>query len=150
MGIEENKNTIRRLFEEVFKNNNLELIPELVSPNLVVHVTPEYKGHEGLRQHQLEARRYFSNMHITLNHMFAEGDMVGWSVTLEGTHTGELAGIAPTGKNFSSTAIMISRMENGKEAERWQGLKQGEPSIFQQLGIIPPLEDAIQAYRDSH
>ncbi|UCC17928.1 MAG: ester cyclase [Dehalococcoidales bacterium] len=133
MGIEENKKSLRRLFEEVYNNNNLDLIPELVSPGFVSHVIPEYRGHEGLRQHIIDARQAFSDMHLTIVHIFAEGDMVGWSVTLEGTHTGELTGQTPTNKKFSSTAIGISRMENSKEAERWQGQKQGEPSIYQQL-----------------
>ena len=133
MGIDKNKETLRRLIEEVYNNDNLDLIPELVSPDFISHVIPEYGGHEGIRQHIKDFRPSFPDMHITINQIFAEGDMVGWCVTLEGTHTGEFAGIAPTGKNILSTAIIVSRMENGKEAERWQGQKQGEPSIYQQL-----------------
>lgn len=133
MGIEENKATIQRLFDEVFNKGDYSLIPELVSPNLVVHVIPEYRGHDGLRQHILETGKSFSEVQIKINHLFAEGDMVAWSATLTGTHSGEFVGIAPTGKKISATAIAISRMEDGKEAERWQGQVMGELTIYQQL-----------------
>ena len=133
MGIEENKRAIQRLVDDVFNGGDLSLIPELVSPNLVVHVIPEYRGHDGLRQHILETSKSFSDVQIVINHMFAEGEMVAWSATLTGIHSGELAGIAPTGKKISATAISLSRMEDGKEAERWQGQVMGEPSVYQQI-----------------
>jgi len=131
--IEKNKASLHRLIEEVYNNNDLNMIPELVSPDFVSHVVPEYGGHEGLRKHIIDFRKSFPDTHITINQMLAEGDMVGWSVTLTGTQTEEFVGIAPSSKKISSTAIIISRMEDGKEAERWQGQKQGEPSILQQL-----------------
>ena len=113
MSVEENKAVFNRLIEEVFNNGKLSVIPELIDPDFVVHVTPEYGGQEGLRQHVIQTRQMFPDVHITIDQMVAEGDMVGWYATLVGTHL-------PTGKRVSMPSIGISRIANGREIERWQ------------------------------
>ena len=135
MGIEENKLAARRLMEEVYNGDNLSLIPELVSPDFVAHVTPEYRGHEGLKQHIVESRKAFPDMHFTIDNILAEGDMVAWRVTMKATHKGNLGEIAPTGNTISYTAIAISRYSDGKEVERWQEMNPLD--LYQQLGISP-------------
>ena len=41
-----------------------------------------------------------------------------WSLTAK--QTGEIAGISPTGKQFSITGIMIFRIEDGVILEDWE------------------------------
>jgi predicted ester cyclase len=44
------------------------------------------------------------------------GGLVG---DMEGTHEGELWGLAPTGRRLRWDAIMIYRMQDGKVVEQW-------------------------------
>ena len=125
MGIEENKRAIQRLVDDVFNGGDLSLIPELVSPNLIIHVVPEFGGHDGLKQHIIDAKQFFPDVKVTIDHVLAEGDLVAYTATFEGTHQ--------SGKEIKNTAICISRLEDGKEVERWQGATSGAPSIRQQL-----------------
>jgi len=135
MGIEENKAAIQRLVDDVFNGGDLSLIPELVSPNLVVHVIPEYRGHDGLRQHMLETGESFTDVRIVINHIFAEGDMVASRWTASGTHKGELFGIPPTGKKATWKGISIYRFADGKIVEAWWSKDMF--GLMQQLGVIP-------------
>jgi len=49
----------------------------------------------------------------------AEGNRVTARVTMRSTHSGELQGIAPTGKRVEVRAIDMFRIENGKIVEHW-------------------------------
>ena len=52
----------------------------------------------------------------------------------QGTHQGELMGIAPTRKRVTFSVIHIDRLENGKIVEH---LGQGDVrSLMQQLGVM--------------
>ncbi len=69
--------------------------------------------------------------------MIAEGDKVVARQTFRGTHREEFLGIAPSGKQFSSTGIDIVRMVDGKIVEHWSSFDM--LGMMQQLGAIPAL-----------
>ena len=54
-----------------------------------------------------------------------------------GTHTGEMAGIPPTGKSLEFTASDIFQMADGKVTESWHNVD--DLGLLQQIGIIPAL-----------
>ena len=56
-------------------------------------------------------------------------------VISRGTHKGELQGIAPTGKEVTTTIILITRLAGGKFAEDWES--RDDLGMLQQLGVIP-------------
>ena len=64
-----------------------------------------------------------------------EGDKVWTRVNHVGTHTGELQGIAPTGKVVSIGAMSVQRLAGGKIVEMWDFTD--EMGMMQQLGVIP-------------
>jgi predicted ester cyclase len=55
---------------------------------------------------------------------------------LEGTDTGGVMGMPPSGKKLRFSGTTIVRMENGKIVERWANVD--ELGLLQQLGIAPP------------
>jgi predicted ester cyclase len=55
-------------------------------------------------------------------------------VLCRGTHTGELAGIPPTGKALDFTASDF-RMAGGKVVESWHNVD--DFGLLQQIGVIP-------------
>jgi steroid delta-isomerase-like uncharacterized protein len=137
MAAEENKAVARRLIEEVFNRGNLDLVDELIAPEFIHHDPNAQhfgRGPEGFK-HLL--RRYLDaipDLQITLEAQIAEGDMVVDRWTGSGTHTGELMGMAPTGKQIETTGISIHRISGGKIAETWNSYD--AVSMLEELGVL--------------
>ncbi len=137
MSTEENKAIDRRIVEEVWNRKNLALVDELVDANFVLHGVggPDLKGPEGFKQFVNINATAFPDFHVTIEDMIAEGDKVVSRVTARGTHQGDFMGIAPTGKQFEVTAIIISRYAGGKMVEGW--LVNDVLGMMQQIGVVP-------------
>ena len=67
----------------------------------------------------------FPDCHFEIVEMIAEGDLVATPYTFKGTHTGDLMGIAPTGKQVTNQGIAIARFEGGGS---WRSESSGTPS----------------------
>ena len=100
MSVEENKANARRFYEEVFNQGNLAAIDELSAPNIVDHTAmpDQSPGTEGLKQMIGMYLSAFPNLHLTVDAMIGEGDMVSVLSTVTGTHTADMMGIPPTGQ----------------------------------------------------
>jgi len=70
-------------------------------------------GLEGVKQLFASLHAAFSDFHIDVEDMIAEGDKVVARVRGSGTHQGEFMGIAPTGNRVEFSAIDISRIAEG-------------------------------------
>jgi steroid delta-isomerase-like uncharacterized protein len=136
MSTEANKTNVRRLNDEVFNKGNLALVDELMAPNYVFHTTPEIKGPEGAKQYIAGFRTAFPDLHITIEGMVAEGDMVAIQYTMRGTFKGEFMGMAPTGKKMEIPNASFARFRDGKQVEVWPYLD--SLVWYQQLGIPIP------------
>ena len=97
---EENKAQARRSYEEVFNKHNVDAIDEFCAPGFVDHTAPPdvSPGIDGLKQLLGMYFNAFPDLHLTLDEMVAEGDVVVVRSTGRATHTGDLMGIPPTGK----------------------------------------------------
>jgi serine phosphatase RsbU (regulator of sigma subunit) len=120
---EKNKALVRR-FYEAQTNADLHAMRELLAPDFVDHrLLPgeEDPGPEGYIRTTAAVHAAFSNVrYIVVEQMAAEGDRVVSRLSLIGTHDrGEIAGFAPTGKEYEATAIVIHRIEGDKIAEEW-------------------------------
>ena len=85
-------------------------------------------------------RAAFPDMRLTIEDIIAEGETVIARWSCRGQHTGELNGIAPTGKQFAISGVTIARFANGKMLEgyvNWDAL-----GLMQQLGVVPELGKA--------
>ena len=138
MSAEENKANQRRVFEEVLNKGNIEIIPELFTPDYFMRspLGMEVKGPEGFKQLTTMFHTALPDFHCTIDDMFAEGDKVATRFTITGTFRGEMMGITPTGKKATIAAIVITRWEGDKEVEAWESLD--TLGFYQQLGIKPP------------
>lgn len=83
-----------------------------------------------------------------IDEVIAEGDRVGILFRINGTHTGNLYGIPPTGKKVNVLEMAILRIANGRVAEGW--FMADEAGLLKQLGaqlpkrkdgklIVPPI-----------
>jgi predicted ester cyclase len=80
-------------------------------------------------------RKAFPDGAETIEEQIGEGDRVATRTTYRGTHTGELMGIPPTGKEVVLTGMIINRLMNGKIRERRVLFDQF--GLLQQLGVVP-------------
>ena len=137
MSAEDNKTLIRRLVDEVYNEGNLDVVDELVAPDVFNHAAvPEHQhGIAGFR-HLIEwVREFSSDVHYDIDDIIAEGDKVAVRMTQSGTHTGTIRGIPPTGKRFSAEYVHWFRLADGKVAELWA--LTDHLSRLQQLGLMP-------------
>jgi predicted ester cyclase len=133
----DNKNIIRRYFEEAWNLGHLEILDELIAPNYVNHdpfVPGLPPGPEGLKPIFGGFRTAFSDLHYTIEELVAEGDLVVTRWTMRGTHSGELMGIPPTGRQVLVGGMQIERIVNGQIVEHWR--KSDDLGLMQQLGVI--------------
>ena len=131
------KEIVKRVFEEPW-TGNFESIDEFVAPEYIAYdpAEPEpIKGPAGAKANVQKYLAGFSNARITVDEQIAEGDTVATRWTGRGTHDGEIAGIAPTGKDVTVKGLTITKLENGKIVEEhvvWDTF-----GMLVQLGAVP-------------
>jgi len=64
-------------------------------------------------------RSALPDLQVTTEDVLEEEDRVALRWKAEGTHHGDLMGLAPTGKRVTLTGIEILRVSGGKIVERW-------------------------------
>lgn len=134
-----NAAVIRQFVDEVINHGDDSAMQELVHPDYVYRAPDqELCGWDGLDALFAGYRSGLPDLNVSINDLVASGDKVVISITLNGTHTGDLMGIPATGKSLSVHGMVLSRLEDGKIIEEWEILDM--LGMFQQLGVvsIPP------------
>jgi len=72
-----------------------------------------------LKQHIQQAEAAFPAYEVTPHQMVAEDDMVAVRCAFRGVHQGDFAGIAPTGREVSSSFMIFYRVSDGSIVEHW-------------------------------
>jgi len=115
---------------------------EVFAPDFMSHVTPrvspEAVGTDIRPQEQKfweSARASFSDMKFSVDLLIESDDLVVSNWTVRGTHTGEIAGIGPTGKDVTVSGLTISRFAGGKIVEQWTTWD--TLGMLVQLGVVP-------------
>jgi predicted ester cyclase len=140
MSVEENKELVRRWFGEIDKADPA-IVAQYIADDYVDHNPPPYpglpEGREGARRAFEIALTVFSDYQHEIHHLVAEGDLVVTHLTGYGRHTGEVLGIAATGKEVQMSGISVHRVEDGKLAEHWAQFDAF--GLFVQLGSFPAI-----------
>jgi len=119
----ENKSMVRRYYEEVLNNRQLQALDELVDPNFLSYL-PDGTGigSEIYRQTIIGTLAAIPDLRVTIEDQIAEDDKVMTRWKAEGTPQVEFAGIKPNGKSITVTAIHVHRLQNGKLVELWEAI----------------------------
>jgi predicted ester cyclase len=135
MAERENKALVRRLFDEIFNHGSDSVVDELVAENYVDHspFKAPAPGAQGFKMRTQMLRSAFVQK-VDFGPFLAEDDLVAFSWTFHGVHTGPLMGIAPTGIAGSMSGINVERLANGKIVEHW--------SQFDLVGLLRQLGQA--------
>ena len=115
MSAEDNKAVIRRLIDAVYNEGNLDVVDELVAPDVFNHpAVPEHRhGTDGFK-HVIEwVRTIGPDTRYHIDDIIAEGDKVAVRMTVSGTHTGPIGDIPPQARASRSTTSIgsVSRTE---------------------------------------
>lgn len=136
---QDNKEYARRWNEEIWGKKNLHAIDDLIAKDFVEHdsFSPEpTRGPDGVRASVEKMLSAFSDSHVELEDIVAEGDVIAIRATATGTHEGEFMGIEPTGKKIQIPLMAFQRIEDGKAVEEWQ--LADRLGMLQQLGVVEP------------
>jgi predicted ester cyclase len=135
-----NKATVMR-FQDAMNTGDPQVISktidELVEPDALIR-TPlpiEATGAEVLKEVFGRLHQVYSDLHVTVEDLIAEGDKVVSRNSVTGKHTGEYMGHPPTGTSVTYDEIFIFRFANGRIAETWGVVD--VLSQMRQIGLIP-------------
>ena len=121
---EENKQLVRRWFEEVWNKGSVDAIDEMFAEDGIAHGLSDdpsnpIKGPTGFKPFHTVFREAFPNMMITVEDTIAEDDKVAARCSVRARHEGEFRGRAATQAPIDFTGITIVRIYNGKIVEAW-------------------------------
>src|SRR5919197_4201328 len=120
--LQANKALVRRLYEEGFNHGNLDVVDELVSPDVVTHdpiILDAPTGPDSIRGGIEMIRKAFPDFHVEVLDLVAEGDKVASFVRMSGTNTGDYRRGGATNKRGSMRAFLLWRVVDGRLAENW-------------------------------
>ena len=131
---ERNKHIVRLYIEELWNNLQYDLIDQILAPNLLVHAPDgtQERGNQRYRQVIPYLRTAFPDLHLSIEQVIAEGDSVAFRLGVTGTHKGEFAGLAPTGRVLEIPEWFFMRLWDGKIVESWY--LRDQEGLLKQLG----------------
>ncbi|GAA1991497.1 ester cyclase [Kitasatospora viridis] len=135
--VELNKSIVRDLTEKGFNQGDLAGITPYFTADYRVNapgVPPLPPGAGAFHAAVSLFRRAFPDIHVTIEDISCEGELVYARFTTRGTHTGPLMDIAPTGRPVTVYEMSCHRIVDGKVVESWIG--DNVPSILQQVGAL--------------
>lgn len=134
MPVEENKQLLARYVTEVWEKGDLDAMRDFLHPNFKRHVSPTLPpiDLDGQVERLTGFHEAFPDITLTVEEVTAESDRIAFRSTIRGTHKGEFAGLAPTGKQVTVGLLDVIRVESGRFAEQWGGPDMSD--LFRQLG----------------
>src|SRR3990172_67019 len=123
MSVEQNKATLRRIFDEVWNKGDMSLVPQFIAQEFVSHGpgNREFKGPKGYEEFATGMRTALPDIHYTVDEMVGEGDAVTVRVSYSGANKGKVGDAEPTGRQVNSTTVQFWRFAGGKGVEAWLG-----------------------------
>jgi steroid delta-isomerase-like uncharacterized protein len=136
----DHKNTVRRLYEEVWNKRRLEVVNELVFPSHAL-AGPNFVGSsigpDAYKEQVLLFFTSFPDLHFKVEDIIAEGDKVVSCWTISGTHKGEFMGVPATSRKVCIDGITIHQVSNGKIMD--SQVSWDVWGMMQQLGVVSAL-----------
>lgn len=137
MTLEDAKILVARIADDIWNRGDFAAVDEVMAATASYHGPhiPNGTGdRESWRRTIAMNRAAFPDSHVVFDELIACGDtIVGrWHAT--GTHTGDLPGLAATGKRIAISGITIYRLAEGRIVEAWEQLDM--LGMWQQLGVV--------------
>ncbi len=125
MSVEENKELVRRWYEEGLNNGDVSTAEKLFAPEFVFAyqdlVPWEQKTtSEDMKEFIQKTRKVWPDGRWTVDQIVGEGDTVAVAVTLTGIHTGQWGDETPTNRKGRVTMHMFLQFVDGKVVKETQ------------------------------
>lgn len=136
--LEENKNVARQWFEQVWNQRSEEAIDRLFHPQGKCYGFPEpdsiFVGPEAFKSLHRNFCGAFSDLHIEIDSLVAEGDVVAirWHVTM--THTGDHLGFPASGRAVTLPGSSFIVTDGKQILDGWNHMDLG--AMFQRLQAV--------------
>jgi len=130
-----NKDTIRRMFDEIINEGHLDKVDELFDPEFTSETPQGTLDRDGFREYVKAWRAGFPDIHCEVADLVEEGDTVAWSVRATGTHDGDFMGIAPTHRTVDFDSLNIGEFRAGKGLRH--KVLMNDLKMMSQLGVNP-------------
>lgn len=153
MGVQENKQIVRRFIDEVFVQGRQSSVDELVADDLVAHTWPSVtgSGKQDLKLAMERVSKGLADASFQIDDMIGEDDRVAVRLTASARHVGDFMGLAGSGRSYTIGELHVFRLRDGKVVEHWRQFDQF--GMMRQLGFeedpgMSPLLQARQARRE--
>ena len=136
MSADNNKALVRR-YHDAFSASDLDAMIAAFETEAIIHTSSSAAplSVEDFKQLGGVFLSAFPDGTVTVDDLLEDADKVVSRITFRGTHTGELMGIAPTGKTVSVSEIIIDRFTDGRIVESWRLFDR--MGMMEQLGLVP-------------
>jgi predicted ester cyclase len=140
MGIEENKDLVRQMYEDVVNKGNIDNASHFISAEAIENEDLSHNGLDSFKNFFKDFRKSFPDLKFTIKDMIAEGDKVVVRMTVTGTHDGDgsFMNFVPRGKKIEIETIDILRFADGKMIEHWG--RTDTLCMLEQLDELPTKE----------
>ena len=141
---EANKESLKRLIDEVWNLGNFDTVEELIAPAYTVHHDPgdPWEGKtlnwEQYKQRVLYSRNAFPDLNFDIKEFVTTEDRVVISWILTGTHLGDLAEVPASGKQINISGLTIYYFEDDKISGHWQVIDQ--LAFVAQIGMFGSMQ----------
>lgn len=145
MSTESNKKIVRRYFEDVLDQRNLDVLDEIVATDCIIHrpeASEPIRGREAFKRALERILQVYSEFTTTVHDLIAEEDRVACRLSHQAVNRGEwtsrLGRHDVAGKPVDWPAIAIFRFRDGKIAEEW--VSRDELGMLIELGVLASTE----------
>jgi predicted ester cyclase len=148
---------LARAFVDAINNQNSALFDEVLARNFVSSAVDGVRSRTGTKKYFAALRNSFADLHVGVHEnvgVLVENDLAALRTIVTGTHTGDYAGVAATGKQIQTSISHFFRVRDDQLSEHWQvmdtyrilvkiGAIPGVAAAFQQMLGVPEAPDGI-------
>jgi len=122
---------------------------DMAALKALLHPEYSYRGPDGQIERgqdagvaivQMYRKAFPDDLKMEIKNIYAAGDTAVLEFIGGGTHRGELAGVAPTGRSVAMPVVTILEMRDGKVHTEREYFDSGY--MMQQLGVVPAAASA--------
>ena len=149
MGIEENKEIMRRYIEGFLNNRDFSEVDEILHQDYTGSAGGGIKGVDGIKQYLNYMNTVVSDGHWETKEMIAEGDKVSIFQNYTGTFDGVYEGIQGKGQPLSFQIAGVYEFKDGKVHRGLSTAITEWLDFHQQIGVLPSTEEILKNYNES-
>jgi len=135
VAVPDNEALVRRFYEEVWNEGNVDAAEEIFAPGYVRHdlrSTRAAPGGAGMAAIAAAFRAAFPDLRMVVDLILSDGDLVAARWTSTGMFSGPWGDVAPTGVRATFSGVNIFRIRDGRVVELWN--HRDDLGLMEQVG----------------